>query len=181
MDGLFKNVSDFLLRVYIKKLERELMKGRMPKHIMIVADENFLNRLQEFVRWCKKFGVEELTVCVRRGEKKVETSLLNGVKVNYVIGYSGKDEIVDAVRELARLVDKGVLKAEDVDEKVVERFLKIRSSPDLIINVGDEIPEFLIWQSIYSELYFADISQFRYVDFLRCLRDYQRRERRYGR
>ncbi|WP_245526144.1 undecaprenyl diphosphate synthase family protein [Archaeoglobus profundus] len=181
LDGLFKNVSDFLLRVYIKKLERELMKGRMPKHIMIVADENFLNRLQEFVRWCKKFGVEELTVCVRRGEKKVETSLLNGVKVNYVIGYSGKDEIVDAVRELARLVDKGVLKAEDVDEKVVERFLKIRSSPDLIINVGDEIPEFLIWQSIYSELYFADISQFRYVDFLRCLRDYQRRERRYGR
>ncbi len=157
------------------------MKGKRPKHIMVVADETFLNRLKEFVGWCKKFGVEELTVCVRKGEKRVETAVLDGVRINYVIGYSGKDEIVDAVRELAKLVDRGVLKAEDVDEKVVERFLKVKSSPDLIINVGDEIPEFLIWQSIYSELYFADVSSFRYIDFLRCLRDYQRRERRYGR
>ncbi len=174
MDELLKNV-------YIKKLERELMKGKIPRHIMVVADETFLSRLDEFVGWCKRFGVEELTVCVRRGEKKVETAILNGVKVNYVVGYSGKDEIIDAVRELAKLVDRGVLRAEDVDEKVVERFLKVKSSPDLIINVGDEIPEFLIWQSIYSELYFADVSNFRYIDFLRCLRDYQKRERRYGR
>jgi len=174
-------LDELLKNVYIKKLEKELMKGKIPRHIMVVAEESFLGKLKEFVRWCKKFGIEELTVCVRRGEKKVETAILDGVRVNYVIGYSGKDEIVDAVRELAKLVDRGVLRAEEVDEKVVEMFLKVKSSPDLIINIGNEIPEFLIWQSIYSELYFADVSRFRYVDFLRCLRDYQRRERRYGR
>ncbi len=168
-----------LIRFYEKKLELGLKMGRLPKHIMVVADESF--RLDEFLSWCKKFGIEELTICVRRGKKRVESKVLKGVKVNFVIGYSGKDEIVDAVREIAKLVKDGYLDVEDVDEKVFERFLKVKSSPDLIINVGDEIPEFLIWQSIYSELYFADISQFRYVDFLRCLRDYQRRERRYGR
>jgi undecaprenyl diphosphate synthase len=50
------------------------------------------------------------------------------------------------------------------------------------MRAGEEIPDFLIWQSIYSELYFLDIDwkSFRYVDFMRCIRDYQRRERRYG-
>ena len=170
-----------LIKFYEKKLELRLKMGKLPKHIMVVADEKFLKRLDEFLSWCKKFGIEELTICVRKGEKRVESKVLEGVKVNFVIGYSGKDEIVDAVREIAKLVEDGRLDVEDVDEKVFERFLKVKSSPDLIINVGDEIPEFLIWQSIYSELYFADISQFRYVDFLRCLRDYQKRERRYGR
>ncbi len=174
-------MGELLKKVYVKRLERTIKRGKIPKHIMVVAEDSFLERLNDFTEWCKKFGVEELTVCIRKGERKIESKVLKGVKVNFVIGYSGKDEIVDAVRKMAELVKEGRLKVEEVDENVVESFLKIRSSPDLIINVGNEIPEFLIWQSIYSELYFADVSRFRYVDFLRCLRDYQRRERRYGR
>lgn len=153
------------------------MHGNLPKHIMVVADESF--DMKEFIGWCKRFKIEELTICMKKDYKKIESKFLDGVKVNFVLGYSGKDEIVDAVKEIARLIEKGEISVEDVDERLFERFLKIKSQPDLIINFGSEIPEFLIWQSIYSELYFADIS--RYIDFLRCLRDYQRRERRYGR
>ncbi len=153
------------------------MHGNLPKHIMVVADESF--DMKEFIGWCKRFKIEELTICMKKDYKKIESKFLDGVKVNFVLGYSGKDEIVDAVKEIARLIEKGEISVEDVDERLFERFLKIKSQPDLIINVGSEIPEFLIWQSIYSELYFADIG--RYIDFLRCLRDYQRRERRYGR
>lgn len=160
-------------------MEYKIRHGKIPKHVMVVADKHF--KVEEFLEWCKKLGIKELTVCIREGKKRIESGNLNGVRVNFVIGYSGKDEIVDAVKELAKLVKEGKIKIEDVDEKLFESFLKIKNPPDLIINVGNEIPEFLIWQSIYSELYFADISKFRYVDFLRCLRDYQRRERRYGR
>ncbi len=81
------------------------------------------------------------------------------------------------------MVEKGELKVEDVDENLFERFLTIKSPPDMIIKAGNDIPDFLIWQGIYAELYFADIDwqNLRYADFLRILREYQRRERRYGR
>ena len=173
-----------ILKIYERRLERSILKGKIPRHVMVVADEDFLKeRLKDFLNWCKRFGIEEVTVCVKSDKKDVKSTDLNGIKVNIVSGYSGRDEIVDAIRSLAELVREGRLKPEEVNEKDVEKFLKIKSSPDLIIKVGNTIPEFLIWQSIYSELYFADVNlrDFRYVDFLRCLRDYQRRERRYGR
>jgi len=116
-------------------------------------------------------------------EKRIEHTKYGSISVNFVIGYDGKEEILDVVRNLARLVEKGEINPKNISEKDIERFLKIKSSPDLIVKAGREIPEFLIWQSIYSELYFIDMDwrSFRYIDFLRCLREYQRRERRYGR
>lgn len=178
---LLKKLMGMIIKFYERKLELVIRRGKTPRHIMVVTESRFLDRLDEFLEWCRRFKISEVTVCIREGERSVVSRSLDGLSLNIVTGYSGKDEIVDAVRELARLVKEGCLNVEDVNEDTFEMFLKIRSSPDLIVNVGDEIPEFLIWQSIYSELYFADISRFRYVDFLRCLRDYQRRERRYGR
>ncbi|MFO7967686.1 MAG: undecaprenyl diphosphate synthase family protein [Archaeoglobaceae archaeon] len=105
-----------------------------------------------------------------------------GFTVNLIAGYGGRAEITDAVKELAHLVEKNEMEPEDIEEKDIERFLSIKESPDLIMRAGEEIPDFLIWQSIYSELHFLDIDwkSFRYVDFLRYIRDYQQRERRYG-
>ena len=195
-----------LTRVYTKMLERKIEV--VPKHIMLVADEGLFNNFNVFIKflsWCKRFGIQEITVCIPKNYdfSKIESIVAecnlnirivqNGavyelnnessITLNLVFGYKGKDEIADAVKKIARLVERGELNPEDVDEKLVEKFLAIKSSPDLIIKAGKEVPEFLIWQSIYSELYFIDLDwgSFRYVDFLRCLRDYQRRERRYGR
>ncbi len=158
---------------------------------MIVADEDFVkNGLKTFVDWCRKFGVKEVTVCCSGGsdekrekkEMRIVSNRLNGMVVNMIFGYGGKEEILDAVRELAKLVSRGQVDPNEVCERDVERYLKVKRPPDLIVKAGNEIPEFLIWQSIYSELYFMDVDwrYFRYVDFLRCLREYQRRERRYG-
>ena len=66
----------------------------------------------------------------------------------------------------------------------IERRLVFQSSPDLVIKTGAErLSDFLIWQSVYSELYFTDVNwrDFRRRDFLRAVREYQERQRRFGR
>ncbi len=184
-----------LLRIYEKMLEARIKK--VPRHIVVVCgelEEGFLR----FAEWCRKFGVEEITLCtheevdtkflegfeIRRVNRDV-VEIVNGRKprINIVAGYTGHDEIVNAVRRLAEKVKSGEMSPDDVDEGTIESFLAVRSQPDMIVKAGNQIPEFLIWQGIYSELYFADIDwkNLRYVDFLRILREYQRRERRYGR
>jgi len=175
---------EFIRKFYERRLEKELLSGKIPRHIMIVADEDFVREgLATFLRWCERFGVEEVTVCYKGKKKEVRSERVGRIVLNVIEGYGGREEITDAVRELAKLVEDGRLNPEEVREKDLERYLKIKSSPDLIVKAGKEIPEFLIWQSIYSELYFVDVDwrSFRYVDFLRCLREFQRRERRYGR
>lgn len=195
-----------LRKLYASIIEKKLEV--LPKHIMIVANEDLINNFEkflEFVEWCKKLGIKEITICFsndvvdyskleRIDGFKLKIIKKNGVfedklemncdrHLNIILGYKGKDEIIDVVKKLARLVEAGKLNPNDVNERLIEEYLVVKSPPDLIIKAGEEIPEFLTWQSIYSELYFIDLDwkSFRYIDFLRCLRDYQRRERRYGR
>jgi undecaprenyl diphosphate synthase len=211
--GAFKNLLmlDFVRRIYEKKLEKSLASGNLPAHIMIVADEidfiENLGKFKEFIDWCRKFGINKISICIHMvhpisgellnrvakklknnitlriiSEKGITEEASGDVVVNLIAGYGGRAEITDAVKKLAKLVESGEINPDEVREEHIERFLKIKEAPDLIVRAGEEIPDFLIWQSIYSELYFIDVDwkSFRYVDFLRCLRDYQRRERRYG-
>ena len=109
-------------------------------------------------------------------EKKV---LGSGMDVCVAIGKSGREEIVECIRRMAN--DR--IPPESVTEETFERFLTFSYSPDLVIKTGgDHLTDFLIWQSVYSELFFSDINWkwFRKVDFLRALRDYQSRARRFG-
>jgi undecaprenyl diphosphate synthase len=72
---------------------------------------------------------------------------------------------------------------EKVDEQLLDSYLTFRYTPDMVIKSGgDHLTDFLIWQSVYSELFFSDVNwkYFRFVDFLRILRDYQSRIRRFG-
>ncbi len=202
---------DFARRIYEKKLKKSLKSGNLPKHIMVVADEvdfiENLSKFREFIEWCRKFGIKEISICIHMvhpisgkllskiakklsdntnlriiSEKGIIEESSGDVVVNLIAGYGGRAEITDAVKKLAKLVESGEIDPEEVREEHIERFLRIKEAPDLIVRAGEEIPDFLIWQSIYSELYFIDVDwkSFRYIDFLRCLRDYQRRERRYG-
>ncbi len=103
----------------------------------------------------------------------------SGMDVCVAIGKSGREEIVECIRRMAE--DR--IPPESVTEDTFERFLTFRYSPDLVIKTGgDHLTDFLIWQSVYSELFFMDINWkwFRKVDFLRALRDYQSRARRFG-
>lgn len=112
------------------------------------------------------------------------------IHVNMAIGYGGRREIVDAVRELLHDADKaGRTMAEVADTLSVDdisKFLYTRGQPDpdLVIRTSGEqrLSGFLMWQSAYSEFYFCEAlwPAFRKIDFLRALRDYAGRSRRFG-
>jgi undecaprenyl diphosphate synthase len=102
-----------------------------------------------------------------------------GIAFEVAIGKSGRDEIVSCIRTMAT---EGLM-AEEVNEQTLEHCLTFRYTPDLVIKTGGyHLTDFLIWQSVYSELFFSDVNWrlFRKIDFLRALRDYQGRVRRFG-
>ncbi len=106
--------------------------------------------------------------------------------VNVALAYGGRAEIIDAVREIARRVKAGELSPDEIDEGTFKKFLYLPDvpDPDLIIRTSGEerISNFLLWHSAYSEFYFMEayLPALRKVDFLRAIRDFQRRQRRYG-
>jgi undecaprenyl diphosphate synthase len=100
------------------------------------------------------------------------------------IGRGGKAEVTEAIRSVLEDVQSGLVDPDEIDEAAIESRLRLQQRPDLMIRLGGkELSDFMIWQSAYSELYFIDRSWDRLekVDFLRAVRDYQRRERRFGR
>jgi len=99
------------------------------------------------------------------------------------IGLGGKDEFATAVRAVAEEVAGGELDPEDIDEADIEQRLVFPTDPDVVIKTGAErLSDFMIWQSVYSELYFTDVNwrDFRKRDYLRAVRDFQDRQRRFG-
>jgi di-trans,poly-cis-decaprenylcistransferase len=111
--------------------------------------------------------------------------------VNIAVGYGGRQEIADAVRDILReravagdsLEDvAATLSEEDITDHL---YTKGQPDPDLVIRTSGEqrLSGFLLWQSVHSEFYFCEVNwpAFRRIDFLRALRDYAGRERRMGR
>ena len=105
---------------------------------------------------------------------------------NMAIAYGGRQEIVGAVKEIAERVKAGELDIESIDEDLISRYMYTSdiSDPELILRTSGELrlSNFLLWQLAYSELYFTDVywPSFRYIDFLRAIRSYQQRSRRFG-
>ncbi|MCK4757410.1 MAG: di-trans,poly-cis-decaprenylcistransferase [Thermoplasmata archaeon] len=105
---------------------------------------------------------------------------------NLAIMYGGRQEIIMAIRKIAESVKSGELAPSDIDEKIFANYLYTADlpDPDLVLRTSGEerISNFLLWQLAYSELYFMDVywPGFRKIDFLRAIREYQRRARRYG-
>ncbi|MEU1077032.1 MULTISPECIES: isoprenyl transferase [unclassified Streptomyces] len=123
-------------------------------------------------------------------EAEQATHDVGGILVNVAVGYGGRQEIADAVRSL--LLDaaaKGTSfeeLAETVSIDSISEHLYTRGQPDpdLVIRTSGEqrLSGFMLWQSAHSEYYFCEVfwPAFRKVDFLRALRDYAARHRRYG-
>ena len=113
------------------------------------------------------------------------------MQVNIAVGYGGRQEIADAVRELLRERAAAGASLEDVAASLSEEditdhlYTKGQPDPDLVIRTSGEqrLSGFLLWQSVHSEYYFCEVNwpAFRRVDFLRALRDFASRERRLGR
>jgi short-chain Z-isoprenyl diphosphate synthase len=113
-----------------------------------------------------------------------------GVHVNIAVGYGGRREIADAVRSLlqshaaeGRSIEE-VAELLDVEHIAEHLYTRGQPDPDLIIRTSGEqrLGGFLLWQSARSEFYFCEAywPDFRHVDFLRALRDFGARQRRFG-
>ena len=115
-----------------------------------------------------------------------KTKQNNGMNLITAFNYSGRDELVRAIREIINEIGEGNLSRKDVDESIVTKYLDTRKipDPDLIIRTGGEkrISNFLIWQSVYSEYVFVDDywPDFKPDTFMCALKEYANRERRYG-
>lgn len=118
------------------------------------------------------------------GEKlNFKTSETSGMIINISMGYGGKKELTKAFKDIMSEVGSGALEPGDIDESVIEQHLLFKYEPDLVIRSGGKrLADFLIWQSVYSEIYFTDVSwiNLRKLDFLRAIRDFQKRHRRFG-
>jgi len=118
------------------------------------------------------------------------TSDVDGMFVNIAVGYGGRREITDAVRSLlSEHADRGTSIEElaevlDVEHIAEHLYTRGQPDPDLVIRTSGEqrLSGFLLWQSAHSEFYFCEAywPDFRRVDFLRALRDFSARGRRFG-
>ena len=123
-------------------------------------------------------------------EAEESTAHVDGILVNCAIGYGGRQEIADAVRSMILdAADKGTSMeqlAEHVDVDLIGKHLYTgaQPDPDLVIRTSGEqrLSGFMLWQTAHSEYYFCEVfwPAFRKVDFLRAMRDYAARHRRYG-
>ncbi len=167
-----------------------------------------LKQLKDLLAWSEFLGLSSLILYVNDEApelyKKIASTLADApaeislhtaggvryigaggrIKMAISLGYGGKREVTEAFRNLLTEVETGRLNPEEIDEKAIEACLRFRQKPDLVIRAGGkQLSDFMIWQAAYSELYFTDVNwqQLRKIDFLRAIRDCQRRERRFGR
>lgn len=123
-------------------------------------------------------------------EAEEATADLDGSLVNIAVGYGGRREVVDAVKSLlAEHATQGTTLDElaqflDIEHIAEHLYTKGQPDPDLVIRTSGEqrLSGFLLWQSAHSEFYFCEAfwPDFRHVDFLRAVRAYAERNRRYG-
>lgn len=158
-----------LLRLYAEKERRELRKQGVEVHVL-----GALDRLDDGTRK----AVDAIVDGTRGGD---------ALRLNLMISYSGREELLRAVRAIAReAVEKG-LDPESIDEAVVERelFTAGLPDPDLLIRTSGEfrISNFLLWQLAYTEIHVAPVlwPEFTREDLFKAVLDYQGRERRFGR
>ncbi len=137
-------------------------------------------------------SIDLLPPALAAAAKRLEERLnAGGRRVTIALAYGGRQEIVDAARDLVgELIEEGV-PPEDLAARIDPEALAGHMytadlpDPDLVIRTSGEarLSGFLLWQSAYSEYSFVDVfwPAFRRVDFLRAMRDFTRRERRFGR
>jgi len=114
------------------------------------------------------------------------TAAGRGLVFNVALNYSGRAELADAAREIARAAVRGELDPEAVDESAIDSRLYTAGlpDPDLLIRTSGEmrVSNFLLWQIAYSEIHVTPVlwPDFRRLHLLEAIRDFQGRERRYG-
>lgn len=155
-----------------------------------LADDPFIREHQVQVRAAGRLELLPPSTRAAIEAARDATKGHGGIVLTIAVAYDGREELVDALRSIlrAKSAETNDL-AEAIDDISVDTirqhlYVPDLPDPDLIIRTSGELrlSGFLLWQSAYSEFYFSDIDwpEFRKVDFLRAVRAYQRRQRRFG-
>lgn len=163
VDALMK-----LLRNYMKTCLQTAKKNRMC--VRVLGEKS---RLDEDIR-------------TRIAELEEATKDNDGLHFQIAINYGGRDELVRAAKKLAKKVEEGELRAEEITEDMLEETLDTAGlpAPDLLIRTCNEqrISNFLLWQLAYTELYFTPVAwpDFSKEELQRAVEAYNHRDRRFG-
>lgn len=127
-------------------------------------------------------------LCAALVEATEASASHDGLQVNLAVGYGGRNEVVDAVREILAAHEGSTKELADKltpDMIAANLYTKGQPDPDLVIRTSGEqrLSDFMLWQSAHSEFYFMDAlgPDLREVDLLRAVRDFGLRNRRFGR
>ncbi len=158
-----------LLQLYARKERAELRRQGVEVHVL--------------------GELERVDPATRRAVDTIVDGTRGGaaLRLNLMISYGGREEIVRSVRELARRVAAGELAPEQVDEELFSSTLFTAGlpDPDLLIRTSGEfrVSNFLLWQMAYTELFMSPVlwPSFSRQHLFEAVLDFQRRERRFGR
>jgi len=161
-----------LMDLFARKLDEIVRDARVHRHrirVRVVGRPDLLRA--------------DVAAAARRAEAATEG--YGEFDFRICLAYGGRQEIVDAVRSLAVDVAAGRLAPDGIDEATLAGRLSAGADePDLLIRTGGEVrlSNFLLFQAAYAELFFTDVHfpAFREIDFLRIVRTYQHRTRRFG-
>lgn len=159
--------------------------------VATLAHDPLLHQKRVRVQTIGRLDVLPESVAAALRAAEMATAQYDSMILTIAVAYGGREEIVDAVRNLLNAQAKRGISCSDLIESItpeaIARHLYAADlpDPDLIIRTSGEIrlSGFLLWQSVHSEFYFTDVlwPAFRRIDFLRAIRAYQARNRRLGR
>jgi short-chain Z-isoprenyl diphosphate synthase len=159
--------------------------------VAALAHDPFLHQKRIHIQaiGCQDLLPDSVIAAIRSAERA--TARYDSMTLTIAVGYGGREEVADAVRDFIRLQAQQGASLSDVIERITPEAIACHlyaanlPDPDLIIRTSGEIrlSGFLLWQSVHSEFYFTDVlwPALRKVDFLRAIRAYQARSRRFGR
>ena len=164
--------------------EVDTLMGLLSQTLLLEAEEIFTKGLRMHVIG----DISQLPELVRDQLLNVVDLTKENTKGNLILAlnYGSQKEILKAVKEISAEVKSGKLQIDEIDEKVFENHLYTKNFPpvDLMVHTSGEvrISNFLLWQIAYAELQFLDVlwPDFTKEDFFKCIVEYQKTERRYG-
>ena len=160
--------------------------------LMYLLEKYLIDERSEIIRQQLQFAVigrtDELSEKIQEEIQKTidQSSAHEGMRLCLALNYGSRQEIIDAVREIGRQIQAGELSPAEIDEACLSQQLDTGGmpDPDLIIRTAGEmrLSNFLLWQSSYAELWVTEKCwpEFSEAEFLQAMKDYSRRERRYG-
>ena len=159
-----KKEFDFLMKIF----KREFSK---------LMDDKRIHEDNIRIKYIGKIELFDLELQKIMNELSDMTKDYSDYVINFALGYSGRQEIIEAVK---KMIEKG----EIINEENLKKNLWLKNEPDLIIRTGGEkrTSNFLPWQSVYTEWVFLDKMwpEFEKEDLMKCIQEFKERKRRFG-